>query len=142
MIVLVKNRNTKRTAVKFAAAFSLFIIFYLYYNHMSTKFQEQNQILATKLGIKEEIERKLNDKTVKLENTIYKEAVTIVKLLDQKHIQSIEIVKDRLLIVCDFTTNIEPILIRYGANAMIKHTKTNIKLALDLKTIVENKYEA
>jgi len=142
MIILVKNRNTKRTAIKALSVLSLFIIFYLYYNHMSSKFQEQNQLLATKLEIKEEIERKLNDKSIKLEETIYKEAIVIVKLLEQKHVQSVKIVKDKLLIVCDFSTNIEPLLIRYGVNALVKHTKTNIKLALDLKTIVENKYEA
>lgn len=142
MIIVVKNRNTKRLAVKSLAVFSLFAMFYLYYNHMSNKFAEQNQVLATKLEVKETIERKLNDKSIKMENTIYKEALTIVKLIGQEHVQSVKVLKDQLLIVCDFTTNIEPILIRYGANAMVKHTKTNIKVALNLKTIVENKYEA
>lgn len=142
MIVVVKNRNTKRLAVKSLAVFSLFVMFYLYYNHMSDKFQEQNTALATKLEIKEEHERKINDKSIKLENTIYQEALVIVKLLDQKHVHSVKVVQDKLLIICDFSTNIEPVLIRYGVNAMVKHTKTNIKLALDLQTIVENKYEA
>jgi len=142
MIIVVKNRDTKRVAIKSLAVFSLFAMFYLYYNHMSNKFAEQNQALSTKLEIKEEIERKLNNKSIKIENAIYKEALTIVKLLRQEHVQSVKIVKDQLLIVCDFTTNIEPVMIRYGVNAMVKHTKTNIKLALDLKTIVENKYEA
>jgi len=142
MIIVVKNSNPKRLAIKSIAVFSLFVMFFLYYNHMSNKFAEQNQVLSTKLEIKEEIERKLNDKSIKIEHTIYKEALVIVKLLGQKHVQSIRIIKDQLLIVCDFTTNIEPVMIRYGVNAMVKHTKTNIKLALDLKTIVENKYEA
>lgn len=142
MIIVVKNRDTKRVAIKSLAVFSLFAMFYLYYNHMSNKFAEQNQALSTKLEIKEEIERKLNNKSIKIENVLYKEALTIVKLLRQEHVQSVKIVKDQLLIVCDFTTNIEPVMIRYGVNAMVKHTKTNIKLALDLKTIVENKYEA
>ena len=142
MIIVVKNRNTKRLAIKSLAVFSLFAIFYLYYNHMSNKFAKQNQVLSTKLEIKEEVERKLNDKSVKIENTIYKEALTLVKLLGQKHVQSVKVVKEQLLIICDFTTDIEPVLIRYGANAMVKHTKTNIKIALDLKTIVENKYES
>lgn len=142
MIIIVKNRNTKRLAIKSLAVFSLFAMFYLYYNHMSNKFAEQNEVLTTKLEIKEEIERKLNDKSINIENTIYKEALTIVKLLGQEHVQSVKVVKNQLLIVCDFTTNIEPVMIRYGVNAMVKHTKTNIKLALNLKTIVENKYEA
>lgn len=142
MIVIVKNKNVKRTAIKTGAVLSLFLMFYLYYNHMSNKFAEQNQMLTTKLETKEKIERKLNDKSVKIENTIYKEASVIVKLLEQKHVKSVKVVKERLLIVCDYSTNIEPLLVRYGVNAMIKHTKTDIKIAIDLRTIVENKYEA
>ena len=141
MIIIVKNRDTKRLAFKYLAVFSLFAMFYLYYNHMSSKFAAQNELLSKKLKIKEETEQKLHSKSIKIENTIYKEALTIVKLLGQQHVQSVKVVKDKLLIVCDFTTDIEPVMIRYGVNAMVKHTKTNIKLALDLKMIVENKYE-
>ena len=64
-----------------------------------------------------------------------------MNLLEQKHIQSIKIVKDKLYIICDFTTDIEPLLIRYGVAAMIKNSNKNIKIAIDLKTIVENKYD-
>jgi hypothetical protein len=85
---------------------------------------------------------KNTNKTFNLENTIYKEAAIIVNLINQKYVQSIKIEKDKLLIVCDFNTDIEPVLIRYGVNAMIKNTNKNIKLALDLRIIVENKYES
>ena len=51
-------------------------------------------------------------------------------------------VKDKLYLVCDFNTDIEPLLIRYGVGAMIKNSNQNIKIAIDLKTIVENKYES
>ena len=36
----------------------------------------------------------------------------------------------------------EPVMIRYGVNAMLKSTDTDIKIALDIRTIVENKYES
>ena len=98
--------------------------------------------LATELTTKKEIEKKLSSKTVKLENLLYKEAVLITKLINQKNIQSIQIVKDKLLIICDFGTNMEPVMIRYGVNAMLKSTDTDIKIALDIRTIVENKYES
>ncbi|MGB5868247.1 MAG: hypothetical protein WBG69_10285, partial [Arcobacteraceae bacterium] len=119
---------------------SLILMFWLYYGHMSTKFQEQNNQLVTKLD--QTITKKKQDKSINLEQTIYKESVIIVNLLEQKHIQSVKVVKDKLFLVCDFTTDIEPLLVRYGVAAMIKHTTTNIKIAIDLKTIVENKYDA
>jgi len=142
MIILVKNQNRKRLIVKTLSFVSLFIMFFLYYNHMSAKFQEQNIELTSKLDKKEKQEKKLNSKTVKYENLIFNEAKTITTLLQQKHIQSIKIVKDKLLIVCDYSTNIEPLLVRYGANALIKNSDTNIKIAIDLAMIVESKYEA
>ncbi len=142
MIIIVKNQNKKRILIKSISVISLLAMFWLYYQHMSSKFQEQNALLTTELEIKKEIEKQTTSKSVKLEKTIYKEAVVVVNLIGQKYVRSVKIVKDKLLIVCDFGTNIEPVLIRYGANAMLKSTDTDIKLALDLKTIVESKYES
>jgi len=142
MLIIVQNQNNKRVLVKTIAVLSLFTMFWLYYQHMSSKFQEENMKLTTELTTKKEIEKKLNSKTVKLENLLYKEAVLITKLINQQNIQSIQIVKDKLLIVCDFGTNMEPVMIRYGVNAMLKSTDTDIKIALDIRTIVENKYES
>ncbi len=140
MIVVIKGKKEKQLIIKALSMLSLVVMFWLYYGHMSDKFKAQNNQLLSKLELKKE---KIKDnKTDKIEQTIYKEAVVIVNLLDQKHIQSIKIVKNKLLIICDFTTDIEPIMIRYGVNAMIKNSTKNIKLALDLKVIVENKYES
>lgn len=141
MLIIVQNQNRKRVIIKTIAVLSLFTMFWLYYQHMSSKFQEENSKLATQLEHKKEIEKKTKDKSIKLENLIYKEAVLITKLINQKNIQSIKIVKDKLLITCNFGTNLEPVMIRYGVNAMLKSTDVDIKLALDIRTIVENNYE-
>ena len=140
MIVIIKGKNRNQLIIKALSMLSLVGMFYLYYGHMSSKFQEQNNQLLSKLDIK--IENKKQDSSIKIEKLIYKEAVIVVDLLDQKHIESIAIVKNKLLIVCDYNTNIEPVLIRYGVKALIKNTSKNIKIALDLNTIVENKYES
>lgn len=140
MIIIVKGKSNKRTLIKALSTLSLVVMFWLYYGHMSSKFQEQNKQLLSKLETKEK--KIIDDKSLKLEKTIYDEAVVVVNLIEQKHIQSIKIVKNQLFIVCDFTTDIEPLLIRYGVKAMVKNTTKNIKIAIDLKTIVENKYEA
>ena len=140
MIIIIEGKRNKQLLIKALSMLSLVVMFWLYYSHMSDKFKEQNNQLLSKLELKKE--KKITDKKSNLEKTIYKESVVIVDLIGQKNIQSIKVVKDRLLIVCDFNTDIEPLLIRYGVNAMVKNTSNNIKLALDLKLIVENKYES
>jgi hypothetical protein len=138
MIVIIKGKNPKNIIVKILSMTSLVVMFYLYYGHMSEKFAQQNEQLKSKLNIK--TDKKSIDVSRKIEQTIYKEAKIIVDLLEQRHIQSIEIKKNTLFIICDFNTDIEPLLVRYGVKALIKSTVINIKIALDLSTIVENKY--
>ena len=140
MIVIIKGKNRNQLIIKALSILSLVGMFYLYYGHMSSKFQEQNEQLVSKLNIK--TENKKQDFSKSIEKLIYKEAVIVVDLLDQQYIESISVVKDKLLIVCDYNTNIEPILIRYGINALVKSTSKNIKIALDINTIVGNKYES
>ena len=140
MIIVVEGKKNKQLLIKALSMLSLVVMFWFYYGHMSDKFKAQNNQLLSKLELKKE--KKTTNKKSNLEKTIYKESVVIVDLIGQKNVQSIKIVKDRLLIVCDFNTNIEPLLVRYGVNAMVKNTSSNIKLALDLKLIVENKYES
>ncbi|MEA2017766.1 MAG: hypothetical protein U9N59_04900 [Campylobacterota bacterium] len=140
MIIVIEGKRNKQLLIKALSMFSLVVMFWLYYGHMSDKFKEQNNQLLSKLELKKE--KKITDKKNNLEKTIYKESVKIVDLVGQKNVQSIKIIKDKLFIVCDFNTDIEPLLIRYGVNAMVKHTDKSIKLALDLKMIVENKYES
>ncbi len=139
MIVIIKGKDYKRLIVKTLSFFSLLIMFYFYYQHMCDKFKEQNNQLVNKLNIK--IDNKKIEKAKKIENIIYKEAVVVVDLLNQQQVQSVEVIKDRLLMICDYNTDIEPLMIRYGVNALIKSTSKNIKIAIDLQTIVGNKYE-
>jgi hypothetical protein len=140
MIIVIEGKRNRQLVIKGLSMLSLIVMFWLYYNHMSNRFQQQNKQLVSQLHLKKE--NMAISKKQKIEKTIYKEAVIIADLIEQKNIQSMKIVKDKLLIVCDFDTDIEPVLIRYGVNAMVKNTDKNIKLALDLKVIVENKYES
>jgi hypothetical protein len=140
MIIVIKGRNKKQLIIKALSMLSLIIMFALYYNHMGNKFSSMGNEIVNNNNLN--IQQKVLDKSMKLERTIYKEAVIMVNLLEQKNVQSVKVIKDKLLIVCDYGTNIEPLLVRYGVNAMIKSTSKNIKIAVDLKIIVENKYES
>lgn len=140
MIVIIQTKNKNQLLIKALALSSLVIMFGWYYLHMSTKFQDTKEELTTEFT--SQTVHKETNKSITIEKTIYKEAVTIVNLLEQKHIQSIKVIEDKLFIICDFTTDIEPLMIRYGVAAMIKNSPKNIKIAIDLRTIVENKFEA
>ncbi len=138
MILVVKGKNYKRLALKAFSYIGLIAMFYIYYNHMSDKFQNTNKDLVKKLDIKGENKKIILAK--RLEKLIFKEAEMVVDLLGQNNIQSIKIIEDKLFIICDYNTDMEPLLVRYGVNAMMKQTANNVKVAIDLKFIVESRY--
>jgi hypothetical protein len=138
MILVVKSKSYKPLLIKVFSYVGLIVMFAFYYNHMSTKFTNTNKDLVKKLDIKSDNKKYKLSRT--LEKLIFKEAETVVELLSQSNIQSIKIVKEKLFIVCDYDTNIEALLVRYGVNAMIRQSAKDIKIAIDLKFIVESRY--
>ncbi|MGB5867706.1 MAG: hypothetical protein WBG69_07530, partial [Arcobacteraceae bacterium] len=61
MIIILKTRNKNQLLIKAFSGLSLILMFWLYYGHMSTKFQEQNNQLVTKLD--QTITKKKQDKS-------------------------------------------------------------------------------
>jgi len=139
MILVVKGKNYKKLALKIFSYVGLIAMFYIYYTHMSDKFKNTNDKLVKKLDIKGDNKKKKLAK--RLEKLIFKEAEMVVDLLGQQHIRSIKILEKKLYLVCDFDTDTEPLLIRYGVKALMRQTADNIKIAIDLKFIVESRYE-
>lgn len=139
MIVAVKTNSKKRTLIKFGSFFLVGLMLIAYYFHMSEEFamkqkiEEDKKIQAIKKN--EKIEKKK-----KLERIIYREIETAVDLIGQRYIQDVKIIKNKALIIVDPKTNLEPLKVRYGAMALIKHTVKDTKVAIDLKYIVESKY--
>ncbi len=141
MILIVKGKGYKNLIRKVVAMTLLVTMFSFYYIHMSNKFKEEKQKLETELLLKNEILENKKKLKSKVNRLVYNEAEQIVDLIGQKHIQSIKIKNDRLIIVCDWDTDIEPLFIRYGVMALVKSTPENIKIAIELKFIVESRYE-
>jgi len=142
MVLIVKGKSYKSLIRKTLSILVLFIIFFYYFNHMSNKFKEQNTKLQNELQTKQELLRKKINLKREVSRIIYKEAEDVVELLGQEKVQSVRILKNRLIIVCDWDTNIEPLFVRYGVMALVKSTPENIKVAIELKFIVESKYES
>jgi len=139
MIIILKGNSIKQKIIKVASIFFLITMFAVYYLYMSSKFQQMNNNLQ--VTDHTQLNTKHISRSQKLEDIIYNEAKVIVKLLGQKNVKYIKAVKGKLLISCDYDTNLEPLLVRYGVNAMVKKSIKDIKIAIDLAIIVENKYE-
>ena len=141
MVLIVKGKNYKSIIRKTLSVFALIFMFSFYYLHMSNKFKEENKKLENALEVKNKLLLDKKNINRKVSRIIYNEAEEIVLLLGQEKIQSVKIIKDKLVLVCDWDTNIEALFIRYGVLALVKSTTQNIKIAIELKFIVESRYE-
>ena len=138
MIVAVKTKNRKRLLIKVIAFISLLVMFALYYNHMSEQFELQQKQEAEKKAKQLEIDNK-KEKTRKLERLIYREIETAVDLIGQRKVVDVRIVSNKAVIVVDPDTNLDALKVRYGSTALIKKSVKDIKIALDLKYIIESR---
>jgi len=137
MVVVVKGTNYKRLATKALSGLALIGMFGWYYYHMQGKFTDKALSKKEKL-----VKEKKNPKyklSKKLERIIYKEAEIIVDLIGQRYIQKVKVLKNRLVIICDADTNLEPLMVRYGVMALVRSTTQNTKIAIELNFIVESK---
>lgn len=141
MILIVKEKTYKNYIKKGVIYVFLLAMFTWYYNHMSLEFQQMNAKLETELAQKTKLLQNKINVTKKVEKIIYKEAERCVELLGQEKIRSVKIKDDRLIIICDYDTDVEPLFIRYGIMALVKSTHEDIRISIDLKFIVESNYE-
>ncbi|RXJ91132.1 hypothetical protein CRV01_02315 [Arcobacter sp. CECT 8983] len=138
MIVAVKTNNKKRLLIKVASAIAVVVMFIAYYFHMSNEFaMQQKKEQEQKLKAIEIDNQKAMQK--KLERIIYREVETAVDLIGQRNIQDVKIISDKVLILADVGTNLEALKVRYGSTALIKKDLKNIKIAIDLKYVIESK---
>jgi len=139
MIVAVKTNNRKRLFIKGFLLLSVIGMFIAYYFYMSEeytkkqKLENEKQIQAIKKKEKKEKDRKL-------ERLIYREIETAVDLIGQRKVIDVKIISNKALIIVDPDTNLDALKVRYGSTALIKKDIKDTKIALDLKYIVESKY--
>ncbi len=136
MIVAVKTKSYKRLIIKVISYISVVVMFTAYYFHISEKFAKEE---LQKKEIKNKVLLKIK-KAKKIEKIIYKEAQTAVDLIGQINVKEIKILGKRLFLVCDTNTDLEPLMVRYGVMALVKHSVKDIQIAINLDLIVESKY--
>lgn len=141
MIVAVK-RNKKRTLLKVVSLIVLAAMIGGYYYHMDKSFQEQQKKeLESKQALKIEEDKKEKEKK-DIENAILNEVEKAIDLVGQEHIRHVKIIEDKLIIICEPATNLDALLVRYGAMALIKKTLNEIIIAVDINFILKSRLNA
>ncbi|WP_428024272.1 hypothetical protein [Arcobacter sp.] len=138
MIVTVKNSGPKNYVIKIISIVALVTMFTAYYFHMSDEFSS-NEVSLEKIS-KQNIEEMKKEESKRVEKLIFKEVETAVDLVGQEYIQDVKIVKNKILLVCDTSANLDALKVRYGTLALIKNDLNNVKIAIDIKYIIESKY--
>lgn len=139
MIIAVKRASKKRMIIKIISIIAVIIMFIAYYFHLSEKFaKEEKQIELAQIQNDKKLEKKR--RKAKIEKIIYREVESAVDLIGQLNVRNVKIISNKILIVCDPNTNIDALVVRYGTLALVKRTIEDIKIAIDLKYIVESKF--
>ena len=144
MIVAVK-RNKKRYLSKILFLLVLIGISAAYYVHLEKKHQEEvKKELEVKQALKlqeekeEKKERKEKEKK-ELESLLMSEIEKTVELIGQENIRNIKIIEEKVIIVCEPATNLDALIVRYGAMAFIKKTLNEIVIAVDLNFLLKSR---
>lgn len=138
MIVAVK-RNKKQKFIKIFAFSLVVLMFVAYYFHMSSEFQEKQRIeLATKKAAKIKEEKEKANK-IRLEKAILSEIEKAIDLIGQEYVRHVQILQNKLIIICEPETNLDALMVRYGAMALTKKTLNEVIIAVDIKHIVESR---
>ena len=138
MIVAVK-RNKKQKLIKFLSLVVVVLMFAGYYWHMSTEMQKQQEAqLKAKQAALQEQKAKENEKK-RVEGIIVKEVEKAVKLIGQENVRHVKIIENRLILICELNTNLEPLMVRYGTMALVKNTLNEVIIAIDVQYILKSK---
>jgi hypothetical protein len=141
MIVAVK-RNKKQKFIKILSLVILVAMFGGYYYYMSKNFEEQQQKdLEAKQALKLEEDKKIENKK-NFERAILTEVEKAADLIGQEYIRHVKIIENKVVIICEPNTNLEALMVRYGAMALVKNTLNEIIIAIDIKLILESKLNA
>ncbi|MEW6552532.1 MAG: hypothetical protein AB1389_10440 [Campylobacterota bacterium] len=139
MIVVVKRTDYKKMIIKAISLMSLLALFAIYYFYMGDFYKDFGTPPKEEVQ-NQKILNKQEQKARAIETIIYDEAVVATSLLGEQNIKDIKIHNDRLLIIANPKIDLEPIMIRYGVLALVQNTKNDVKIAVDLASIVQSRY--
>ncbi|MDN5100924.1 hypothetical protein O8C83_08815 [Aliarcobacter butzleri] len=141
MIVAVK-RNKSQKILKIIIVVLLVSGGAYYYND----YVETARINAEKQKLEEEQKRVLKAKEEEQEKIkqeaqreILAEVEKAVNLIGQEYVRDVKLIKNKVVFVCEPDTNIDALVVRYGAMALIKKTFDEVVIVVDIDFILKNK---
>ena len=141
MIVAVK-RNKSQKILKIIIVVLLVSGGAYYYND----YIETARINAEKQKLEEEQKRVIKAKEEEQEKIkqeaqreILAEVEKAVNLIGQEYVRDVKLIKNKVVFVCEPDTNIDALVVRYGAMALIKKTFDEIVIVVDIDFILKNK---
>lgn len=117
----------------------------MYYNDLNKKHEEQiKRDLEAKqlLKIQEEKKEKREKEKKEVEAAILSEIEKVIDLVGQEYVTNARIIEDKLIIICQPETNLDALIVRYGAMALIKRTVNEIVIAIDINFILKSRLNA
>ena len=141
MIVAVKRNKSQKILKIIIVALLVFGGIYFY-----NDYRETARINAEKLKLEEEQKRVLKAKEEEQEKIkqeaqrkILGEVEKAVNLIGQEYVRDVKLIKNKVVFVCEPDTNIDALVVRYGAMALIKKTFDEIVIVVDIDFILKNK---
>ncbi|MDN5104630.1 hypothetical protein O8C79_04895 [Aliarcobacter butzleri] len=141
MIVAVK-RNKSQKILKIIIVVLLVLGGAYYYND----YIETARINAEKQKLEEEQKRVLKAKEEEQEKIkqeaqreILAEVEKAVNLIGQEYVRDVKLIKNKVVFVCEPDTNIDALVVRYGAMALVKKTFDEVVIVVDIDFILKNK---
>ncbi|WP_151950251.1 hypothetical protein [Aliarcobacter butzleri] len=141
MIVAVK-RNKSQKILKIIIVVLLVSGGAYYYND----YVETARISAEKQKLEEEQKRVLKAKEEEQEKIkqeaqreILAEVEKAVNLIGQEYVRDVKLIKNKVVFVCEPDTNIDALVVRYGAMALVKKTFDEVVIVVDIDFILKNK---
>lgn len=141
MIVAVK-RNKKGYILKILSLIVVLGISAAYYVHLEKKHQEElKKELEVKqaLKIQEEKKEKKDREKKELETVILSEIEKAVNLIGQENVRNVKIIEEKVIMICEPDTNLEALIVRYGAIAFTKKTLNETVVAIDLNFLLKSR---
>lgn len=142
MIVKVKQKNRYLKYVKIAlivlSAVLVVLFVYNFQENQKRKIALQKAKEQQELALKLEQEREQRE----IENArkvLLIEVKKVVELIGQENINNIEILKNKVVYILRPDTNIDAIVIRYGAQALIKRNFNEIVVVVDIEHILRSR---
>lgn len=141
-MILAVKRNKKGKLIKILSLLVLIVISTAYYMHMS-KVQKEEQLKELELKQTQKLQKEKKEKEEKekkaVEEAILAEIEKAVVLIGQENVQNVKIIDDKIIIICEITTNLDALMVRYGAIALMKKTLNEIIIAVDINFILKSR---